>query len=96
MRWSELHSYVLGLQREFDTQGFGNGDCTVFAPTDSAWVTLLADLMTTQEEIANRATAMLYDIIMLMLAPRTEEFQEIERELYDPWLSKDALDVTSS
>jgi hypothetical protein len=35
---------------------------------------------------------MLYDIIMLMLAPRTEEFQEIERELYDPWLSKDALD----
>ena len=83
---------VLGLQREFDTQGFGNGDCTVFAPTDSAWVTLLADLMTTQEEIANRATAMLYDIIMLMLAPRTEEFQEIERELYDPWLSKDALD----
>ena len=48
--------------------------------------------MTTQEEIANRATAMLYDIIMLMLAPRTEEFQEIERELYDPWLSKEALD----
>ena len=83
---------ILGLQREFDAQGFGNGDCTIFAPTDTAWFALLADLMTTQEDIVNSATEILYDIIMLMVAPRTEDFQEIERELYDPWLSKDARD----
>lgn len=83
---------VLGLQREFRLQGFGNGDCTVFAPNNAAWLALLDELMTTQQALESGATAVLYDIIMLMVAPRAEDFGDVTLENYAPWQSKDAKD----
>ena len=34
----------------------------------------------------------LFDIILFMVAPRTEHFLDVERETYAPWQSKDARD----
>ncbi|MGA1173868.1 MAG: hypothetical protein ACO3VC_09500, partial [Ilumatobacteraceae bacterium] len=79
-------------QREFRLQGFGNGDCTVFAPNNAAWLALLDELMTTQQALESGATAVLYDIIMLMVAPRAEDFGDVTLENYAPWQSKDAKD----
>lgn len=83
---------VLGLQREFRLQGFGNGDCTIFAPNNAAWLALLGELMTTQQALENGAPAVLYDIIMLMVLPRAEDFGDVTLENYAPWQSKDAKD----
>lgn len=83
---------VLGLQREFRVQGFGNGDTTIFAPTNAAWFALLSEWTTTQEDLIGSSTAFLFDIILFMVAPRTEHFLDVERETYAPWQSKDARD----
>ena len=50
---------TLGLERELIVHGFGEGDSTVFAPNDKAWLLTLAELMMTGEEAMNHATAVL-------------------------------------
>ena len=81
---------TLGLERELIVHGFGEGDSTVFAPNDKAWLLTLAELMMTGEEAMNHATAVLYDIIMLMVSSRQIATNDVESEFYDPWQSKDA------
>ena len=46
--------------------------------------------MMTSEEAMNHATAVLYDIIMLMVSSRQIATNDVESEFYDPWQSKDA------
>ena len=91
--YEELVS-VLGLRPELQRHGYDIGDSTIFAPNNAAWFKLLGELATTQEDVVNSQTALMYDLIMLMIIPRKEELSSINEEYYDPWLSKDISDDT--
>ena len=89
--YEELVS-VLGLRPELQRHGYDIGDATIFAPSNAAWFKLLSQLATTQEDVVNSQSAMMYDLIMLMIIPRKEELGSLTEEYYNPWLSKDNPD----
>lgn len=83
---------ILGLRPELLRHGFGNTESTIFAPNNAAWFKLLGELITTQEEVVNSHSALLYDLIMLTVVPRKESYEQTTQEIYNPWQSKNIRD----